>query len=152
MPSIIGQPLFSLQLAPRDEAMTANITQENTTWVEDALEAMFLLRSLLAANGGVFTEEGARIFEVLSDAETSYYLGETVNEEEVRAAIEAAQARPGSLFRIQDPLVATAEAARSQERAEHNEYLGGLEPNSDEYYWAYIGDASEEETSVTAMK
>jgi hypothetical protein len=52
---------------------------------------------LLAANGGVFTEEGARIFDVLSDAETLYYLGVTVNEEEVRAAIEATQSRPGAL-------------------------------------------------------
>jgi hypothetical protein len=33
-----------------------------------------------------------------------------------------------------------------------NVNTGDLELDSDEYYWAYIGDASSEETSVTAMK
>jgi hypothetical protein len=106
---------------------------------------------LLAANGGVFTEEGARIFDVLSDAETLYYLGVTVNEEEVRVAIEATQSRPGALYRIQDPQLATVEAAHSQEQAETNTHVGSF--NSDEDYWAYIGDASsEEETNITAMR
>jgi len=144
MPSIIRPPFLSQQLAA-DEAMTANTTRQNSTWMEDAIEAMFLLRTLLAANRGVFTEEGERIFNVLSDAETLYYLGVTVNEEEVRAAIEAIESRPDTLYRIRDPQVTTAEAARSQERAETNTYIGGFED--------YIGYASsEEETNVTAMR
>jgi hypothetical protein len=126
---------------------------ENPTWVEDAIEAMFLLRDLLAANSARFTEEGARVFDVLSDAETSYYLGVTVDEEEVWAAIEVAQSRPESLFRYQYLQSPTAEAARSWDRAETNESIGYLEPDSDEdYHWAYIGDASLEGTNVTAMR
>jgi hypothetical protein len=61
------------------------------------------------------TAEGRRLYMTLFEAERSYYLGDTVDEEEVRAAIEAA------IFRTRE----------SAEQAEQYTNAGDTEPNSD---------------------
>jgi hypothetical protein len=49
------------------------------------------------------TAEGRRLYMTLFEAERSYYLGDTVDEEEVKAAIEAANSLPQeSIFRTRE--------------------------------------------------
>jgi hypothetical protein len=130
----MGRLLFSLQI----EAAASQNNEGNTTeveaepevpfWLADAKEHMYLIRTFVSMNPGMeVTEEGRRLYMVFFEAERGYYLGNTVDEEEVKAAIEAAWSLPQeSLFKMWD----------SAEQAEQITYMGDTEPNSeDEDYW-----------------
>jgi hypothetical protein len=89
---------------------------------------MYLIRTFVTMNRGMeVTEEGRRLYMVFFEAERGYHLGNTVDEEEVKAAVEAAWLLPQeSLFKMWD----------SAEQAEHITYMGDTEPNSeDKDYW-----------------
>jgi len=135
----MGRLLFSLQI----EAAANQNNEGNTTEVEAGprvplwlAEQMYLIRTFVMMNRGMeVTEEGRRLYMVFFEAERGYLRGNTVDEEKIKAAIEAAWLLPQeSIFKMWD----------SAEQAEQITYSGDTEPNSeDEDYWvANYGDTS----------
>jgi len=135
----MGRLLFSLQF----EAANGQTSPEETSscrpsWLDDAQDQMFIIRTFIQMNLEMeVTAEGRRLYMALFEAERSYYLGYPVDEEEVRAAIEAANSLPQeSIFRTRE----------SAEQAEQNTPIGDTEPNSDdEDYWLMNSYTSSEE-------
>jgi len=132
-PSTMGRLLFSLQL----EAAANQNNESNTTaveagprvplWLADVREQMYLIRTFVMMNRGMeVTEEGRRLYMVFFEAERGYLRGNTVDEEKIKAAIEAAWLLPQeSIFKMWD-----------SEQAEQITNEGDTEPNSEnEDYW-----------------